>query len=323
MVNRWRLWISALFGNLMGENMSTHSHDSHDHCHGPANYNKAFIIAIGANGLFVLFQILFSYLANSSSLLADAFHNLGDVLGLVVAWIASGLMKRKPTEKTTYGLKKTSILAALTNGLLLAFTCGIIATDALHKLVSPAPIDALMVMMVAGIGIVVNGATALLFMRGSHDLNIKAAYLHLVYDALISASVVVSAALLYWTDWLWIDPLVGLLIAIIILKGTWSLFATSFMLIIDGVPKSISLSKVCEFLLAQPGVVGIHDLHIWAISTQENAMSVHLYMPDKPLTDSARADLVAQLLKAFNIKHVTIQVEMTQTDCKDTCFMSL
>lgn len=303
--------------------MTNHSHEGahhhHGHNHGEPTYDRAFLIAIVANGLFVVLQIIYAYISNSTSLLADAFHNLGDVLGLVLAWVALGLMKRAPTMKATYGLKKTSILSALANGVLLVFTCGIIATEAMYKLFSPTEIQAVSVMVVAGIGIVVNSTTALLFMRGSDDLNIRGAYLHLFYDALISVGVVCSAALLYWTGWLWIDPVVGLLIAIIILKGTWSLFINSFRLIIDGVPDNISWSAVSEFLLAKPGVENFHDLHIWALSTQENALSVHLYMPEAPLSDQLRMEWVEQLRHEFSIQHVTIQVEKTETDCNDAC----
>lgn len=303
--------------------MSKHSHDGvhghQGHHHEVATYDRAFLIAISANGLFVILQIVFAYVSNSTSLLADAFHNLGDVLGLVMAWLATSLMKRAPTMKATYGMKKTSILSALANGVLLVFTCGIIATEAMYKLFSPTEVQAVAVMIVAGIGIVINSTTALLFMRGSHDLNIKGAYLHLVYDALVSVGVVLSAALLYWTGWLWIDPVVGLLIAFMILKGTWSLFTNSFRLIIDGVPESISWAAVSEFLLEKPGVEGFHDLHIWALSTQENALSVHLYMPDEELTDQLRVEWIEQLRDKFSIQHVTIQVEKTQTDCNDAC----
>jgi cobalt-zinc-cadmium efflux system protein len=255
--------------------MNTHSHegqhDHHGHNHGEVTYDRAFLIAIVANGLFVVLQIIFAYTSNSTSLLADAFHNLGDVLGLVLAWVATSLMKRAPTMKATYGLKKTSILSAFANGILLVFTCGIIATEAMYKLFSPTEVQAVSVMIVAGIGIVINSSTAFLFMRGSDDLNIKGAYLHLFYDALVSVGVVLSAGLLYLTGWLWIDPVVGLLIAFIILKGTWSLFIHSFRLMIDGVPEHISWSAVSEFLLAKPGVQDFHDLHIWALSTKENA----------------------------------------------------
>lgn len=302
--------------------MHNHSHTDHDHHghhHGPVTYDKAFLIAIIANGIFVILQLIVSYTSHSTSLLADAFHNLGDVLGLVVAWIATLLMKRKPTEKATYGLKKTSILAALANGLLLIFTCGIIASDAMYKLFSPSEIHAIPVMIVAGLGILVNGATAALFIRGSDDLNIRGAYLHLMADAMVSVGVVITAALLHYTGWLWIDPIVGLVIAVVILKGTWSLFSQSFMLIIDAVPKSISWFAVNEYLATIPGVKEIHDLHIWAMSTQENALSVHLYMPDQPLEDDARIALVHQLEHQFGIQHVTIQVEKTQTNCKDNC----
>lgn len=302
------------------EHEGAHGHDhSHGHNHGEVTYNNAFLIAIIANSLFVILQIIYAYIAHSTSLLADAVHNLGDVLGLVLAWIATGLMKRKPTEKATYGLKKTSILAALLNGILLVFSCGIIATEAMYKFFSPTEIQAGSVMIVAGIGIIVNGATAMLFLRGSEDLNIRGAYLHLFYDALISVGVVLSAAILYLTGWLWIDPLVGLLIAIVILKGTWSLFTDSFRLIIDGVPSSISWIAVNDFLLEKPGVRGIHDLHIWAMSTKENALSVHLYIPEEHLSDEMRAEWVEQLRNEFGIQHVTIQIEKTEVDCNDAC----
>lgn len=295
--------------------------NEHAHCHqhGPKNYDKAFAIAITANGFFVLFQIGFAYVANSTSLLADAFHNLGDVLGLILAWGGLLLIQRAPTPKATYGMKKTSILSALANGLLLVFTCGIIATEALYKFFSPSEVQAVSVMIVAAVGIVINLSTAFLFLRGRDDLNIRGAYLHLFYDALISIGVLLSAALLYWTGWLWIDPLVGLLIALVILKGTWSLFTGSFRLLIDAVPEHISWTAVSDFLLAKKGVENFHDLHIWALSTQENAMSVHLYMPEEALDDKVRAQWVEELHEQFNIQHVTIQVEKTQGNCQDNC----
>ncbi|HRD69163.1 MAG TPA: cation diffusion facilitator family transporter [Legionella sp.] len=304
----------------------THSHhgaDNHTHHHSEVTYNKAFLIAIVANSLFVILQIIFAYIANSTSLLADAFHNLGDVLSLVLAWIATGLMKRKPTERATYGWKKTSILAALVNGILLVFTCGIIATEAMYQLFSPQEIKAVSVMIVAGIGIVVNGVTAMLFLRGTEDLNIRGAYLHLLYDALISVGVVIGAALIYVTGWLWIDPVLGLLIALVILRGTWSLFSDSFRLIIDGVPRNISLGAVHDFLLSTPGVESIHDLHIWAMSTQENALSVHFYMPNQSLSDEARGRIVNTLKTKFQIQHVTIQTEQTTIECNDACHESM
>lgn len=300
-----------------------------DHAHGGAhdhsipdhedNFNHSFLIAICANGFFVVLQVVFSYVANSTSLLADAFHNLGDVLSLILAWVASGLMKRKPTDRATYGMKKTSILAALANGILLVFTCGIIASDALYKLFKPTEIHALSVMLVATIGIIVNSLTAVLFIKGSRDLNIRGAFLHLFYDAVISLGVVLSAGIIYWKGWTWVDPLVGLAIAVIILKGTWSLFVDSFKLLIDWVPKNISGPRVREFLLSQAGVSDVHDLHIWAMSTRENALSVHLVMPSKALKDEERAAIVRQLNLKYGIKHATIQVEKSATYCEDLC----
>lgn len=296
---------------------------SHEHegcpVHAVPAFNKAFLIAILANGFFVIFQVFFAYSSHSTSLLADAFHNLGDVLSLVLAWLANGLLNKLPTARTTYGMKKTSILAALANGLLLVFTCGIIATEAMYKLLSPSSIGVLSVMLVAGMGIVVNGVTAMLFMRGGDDLNIRAAFLHLVSDALVSLGVVCSAALLYWTGWLWLDPLVGLLIAGVILKGTWSLFADSFRLIIDGVPRGISVAKVRELLECVPGVKGIHDLHVWALSTRENALSAHLWMPEELLTDEVRHSLGVRLREEHHIHHTTIQVERVLGHCHDAC----
>lgn len=311
--------------------MNVHNHDeerseshehNHSHCHHHHNavpYNRAFLIAIIANGLFVIGQVFFAFKAHSTSLLADAFHNFGDVLGLVLAWIANSLLKKIPTEYTTYGMKKTSILAALANGILLVFTCGIIVTEAMYKLFSPEEIHTFSVMIVAGIGILVNGATAILFLKGVDDLNIRAAFLHLLYDAFISFGVVISAALIYWTHWLWIDPLVGFLIASLILKNTWSLFTDSFRLIIDGVPRDISWSAVRDYLQDLTGVEEVHDLHIWAMSTQENALSVHLYMPDVSLSDEDRQQLVLFLKEKYKIHHATIQVERNLAFCEDAC----
>jgi cobalt-zinc-cadmium efflux system protein len=295
-----------------------HSHED-GHTHHSTEFNTAFLIAIVANGSFVICQIIFAYLASSTSLLADAVHNFGDVLSLILAWIAQRLLKRMPTERSTYGMKKTSILAALANGILLVFTCGIIATEAMYKLFSPTTVHAGAVMIVAGIGIVVNGATAALFLRGSDDLNIRAAFLHLLYDALVSVGVVVAAGLLYLTGWLWIDPLVGLLIAMFILKGTWSLFADSFRLITDGVPRGIVMEQVSKLLSSQLGVQGVHDLHVWALSTKENALSVHLWMPEEHLSDYARQELSKRLREEHHIHHITIQVERNQGSCDDAC----
>ncbi len=294
-----------------------HHHGHHGHIHPTSS--QAFITAIAANLVFVIFQFIFAYVAHSTSLFADAVHNLGDVFSLGVAWVGNMMLLRTPTDRKTYGLKKASILAALANVILLVFTCGIIATEAVYKLFSPAQVNTGFVMIVASVGVLVNAATAILFWRGSGDLNIRAAFLHLAYDALISLGVVVAAALLAWTGWYWLDPLVGLFIAGIILKGSWSIFTDSVNLIIDGVPKDISVVAVRDFLLEQCGVEGIHELHIWALSTQENALSVHLWMPQQPLSDQHRSQLNEQLRDKYHIHHSTIQVEQTTDHCESHC----
>lgn len=296
---------------------SSHSH--HDHHHPEPEYNRAFLISVVANGVFVILQIIFAFITNSNGLLADGIHNLGDVLGLILAWGANAMLARKPTAKSTFGMKKTTILAAFANGSILLFTCGIIVTEAIYKLISPGEIQAVGVMVVAGIGVVINGATAMLFFKGGDDLNIKGAYLHLLYDALISVGVVIAAVLIYFTNWNWLDPLVGLLIAVVIIKGTWGLFKDSFRLMIDGVPNGISLMKVRQYLEAIDGVREVHELHVWGISTKENAISVHLVMPDNPIDDQKRAQLSKELQAQFNIQHITIQVERTTTYCDDRC----
>jgi cobalt-zinc-cadmium efflux system protein len=300
--------------NIMGNDPSCF------HNHKPKNYNKAFFIATFLNGIFVVFQIIFSMIANSTSLLADGFHNLGDVLGLLLAWVANGLLKRLPSARMTYGMKKTTILATLGNGVLLVFSCGIIVTEAIYKFFYPVSINTRMVMVVAGIGMLINGLTASLFYKEKKDLNIKAAYLHLFYDALISLGVLFSGAIIYFSKWLWVDPIVSLFIAAIIMKGTWSLFKNSFRLILDGVPYDISWPSVHKDLEAIPGVNQVHDLHIWALSTQENALSVHLWMPEKILTDSEREELSKKLLEKYNISHITIQIERDVSHCTDTCY---
>lgn len=293
-----------------------HRHNHHAHGLNSAN---PFQLAVFANLGIVIVQLIFGFIANSTSLLADALHNLGDVLSLILAWIANSLLKRKPTEFTTYGMKKISIFAALVNGFLLVFTCGMIATHAIYQFFSPEPIRSLLVMVIAALGVIVNGSTALLFSKKKSDLNMKAAFMHLVADALISGAVVLAALIIYSTEWLWVDPLAAILIAFVILKGTWRLFKDSFRLMIDGVPSNISLVAVRSELEAVPGVKQVHDLHIWALSTRENAMSVHLWMPKKPLTDETRLALEEELKRKHNIHHTTIQVEFDLDYCEDSC----
>lgn len=303
----------------------SHSHHHEHHHEASANtFGRAFLIAIVANSVFVVFQLLFAYWSNSTSLFADAIHNLGDVFSLGVAWIGNRLLKRVPTKHATYGLKKASILAALTNVMILIFTCGVIAREAFARFFTPLPIETHDVIIVASLGVLVNAATAMLFWRDSRDLNIRAAFLHLASDAVVSLGVVVTALLIGLTQWMWLDPLTGLLIAALILKSTWSTFMDSLRLILDGVPRHISVDEVRTFLMTQSGVKAVHDLHIWAISTQENALSVHLWMPEETLSDEIREQLNAILLKKYHIHHTTIQVEKTQAHCQNmACKMYL
>ena len=294
-------------------------HGHHHHQPTVGSFERAFGIAIAANSLFVVVQMTSAYWAHSTSLFADAVHNLGDVFSLAVAWLGNRLLQRRPSDRSTYGLKKASILAALINVILLVFSCGVIATEAVMKLLHPAEVNAGFVMLIASAGIVVNAGTALLFARSKHDLNLRAAFLHLMADALVSLGVVLSAALLYWTGWLWLDPLMGLLIAVIILNSSWSLLTDSLRLILDGVPRGISLPKVRELLHSLPGVTALHDLHVWAISTQENALSVHVWMPEQSLSDQDRHSLAERLKTEHNIHHITIQVERDRAFCDDRC----
>lgn len=287
-----------------------HHHGHHHPTPTPADFNVAFALAVSLNLLFTLTEAGFALFANSMSLLADAGHNLGDVFGLVMAWGASLLVKRTATEKYSYGYKKTTLLAALGNALLLVFASALIVYESIYKFIQPEPVNEIVVIIIAAIGILINGGTALLFLRGKDsDLNIKGAYLHLASDALISISVVVTGFLLLLTKWNWLDPLVGLLIVAIILRGSWSLLRGSIDLILGAVPHTVNQVDVRNYLSNLLGVVAVHDLHIWALSTQEVALTAHLVMPNHVFLDVDYEDINRELKAHFNIHHVTIQVE--------------
>jgi cobalt-zinc-cadmium efflux system protein len=242
--------------------------------------------------------------------MADAGHNLSDVLGLVLAWSAAVLAKRAPCARYTYGLRSSSILAALGNAVLLLLACGAIAWEALHRLTAPAPVEGITVSVVAAIGVAVNGFSAWLFMAGSKgDLNIRGAYLHMAADAAISLGVVVSGLVIMGTGWTWLDPAVSLVIVLLIVLGTWSLLRESLRLVMAGVPDSVDAAAVGRFLAHQPGVSGVHDLHIWAMSTTETALTAHLVMPGGYPGDSAIDEIVKRLHHDFSIGHCTLQVE--------------
>ncbi len=291
-----------------------HSHGmghSHDHSHNiPESFNLAFGLAITLNFLFTLIEAGYAIFAHSMSLLADAGHNLGDVLGLILAWIATWLLTKAASERYSYGYKRTTILAAVINALVLVATSAIIAYESIIKLISPHPVNEITIIVVATIGILINGSTAMLFIRGSkEDLNIKGAFMHLAADAGLALGVVIGGIVIYYTGWLWVDPVLGLVIVATILMGTWGLLRNSINLILDAVPHNIKVKEVEAYLAAIPGVETVHDLHIWGLSTKEAALTVHLNMPGKTLTSEDYHNINHELRHHYKIHHATIQVE--------------
>jgi cobalt-zinc-cadmium efflux system protein len=294
----------------------THTHDHHGHHHHvPTTFNKAFAIAAILNLGFTLIEAIFALHAHSMGLLADAVHNLGDVLGLLMAWGANTLLSRNATEKYSYGYKKTTILSALANALMLVFVSALIIYESISRLFHPGAVQELIIIIVAAIGIVINGGTALLFLKGSEkDLNVKGAFLHLTYDALISVGVVLSGVIIYFIGWVQIDPIVGLIIVTLILINTWGLLRDSVDLILGAVPRGIKINAVRDYLKNIHGVEKIHDLHVWGLSTQENALTAHLIMPDISLTDEDLQRINHDLVHTFKINHVTLQIERGEKD---------
>ena len=292
--------------------MTTHHHA---HLHEPApDFGRAFRIGVLLNTGFVAAEVLWGLKANSLALLADAGHNFGDVLGLLLAWAAMGLARRKPSARFTYGLQSASIMAALANAIILLITVGGIGWEALQRLSHPQSVAGGTVIAVAALGILINGATALLFMKGSrHDLNIRAAFLHMAADAAISLGVVIAGLIILQTGWLWLDPAASLCISIAIIAGTWGLFRESTTLALHAAPKGIDAERVRAFLMAQPGVSEIHDLHIWAMSTTETALSTHLLMPGGYPGGAFINNLSRALEHEFHIGHATIQIEVDKT----------
>lgn len=299
--------------------MPMHSHSRHDHAHldhhpAPAIYSRPFAIGIALNAGFVVLETLFGLYAHSLALVADAGHNLSDVFALALAWGAMRLTQRRPTARRTYGLRRSSQLASLTNAVVLLMVSGIIAWEAADRLLHPAPVAELTVMWVAALGVVINTLTALLFVSGQrHDLNLRGAFLHMAADAAISLGVVVSAVAVLFTHWDWLDPVIGLLIVVAIVYGTWGLFRESLDLMLDAVPEGIDTAQVRRFLEQTPGIVALHDLHIWATSTTEVALTVHLVKPDGRLDDALLNHLAEELKDRFGIHHVSIQLEHGDT----------
>jgi cobalt-zinc-cadmium efflux system protein len=302
---------------------AAHAHGAepgHAHAHAPANFDRAFAIGIGLNLAFVAVEAFYGWRANSLALLADAGHNLSDVAGLLLAWAAVWAGRRRPDARHTYGFKRATILAAFANAVLLLVAMGSLTWEAVLRLRAPEPSQAGAVMVVAAIGIVVNGVTALLFLRGRHDLNLRGAFWHMAGDALVSAGVVLAGALTLFFGWQWLDPAVSLLIAVVIVAGTWGLLRQSLHLLFDGVPSHIELDAVRARLAALPGVSQVHDLHVWAMGTTEVALTAHLVMPGGAPGDAFLRDAAAEMKTHFAIGHVTLQTVQApvMTACGET-----
>lgn len=296
---------------------SHHSHSAgHHHSHGPANYDRAFIIGIALNLGFVITEFTFGVLANSIALIADAGHNLSDVLGLVLAWGASWLARRQPSSRHTYGWRKSSVLAAFLNAVFLLVATGGIAWEAVQRFAQPGEVEGGVVIGVAAIGIAINAGTALMFMSGRRgDLNIRAAFLHMVADAMVSFGVILAGFVILYTGWFWLDPAFSLVISALIVFNTWELLKDSFTLAIDAVPPMIDERAVHLYLAERPGVSEVHDLHIWGMSTTETALTAHLVMPIGHPGDEFLIELNKELHHHFGIQHCTVQIEVSNSQC--------
>lgn len=287
-------------------------HDHHHHAEAAPGMGAVFAFGIALNLGFVLAEAAFGVIGHSVALIADAGHNLGDVLGLAIAWGAAALARRRPSHRYTYGLRSSSILAALFNAIVLLIAVGAIAVEAVNRFAAPQPVATGIVMVVAAIGIAINGATALLLRRGHHyrhDANVRAAFLHAAADAGVSLGVVLTAALVLATGWLWLDPAASLVVALIIVAGSWRLLRDAVNMALDAVPAGIDPGAVRAHLAAFAGVRAVHDLHIWPMSTTETALTCHMVMPAGHPGDHALAILAAELNARFGIEHATIQVE--------------
>jgi cobalt-zinc-cadmium efflux system protein len=292
-----------------------HSHGhGHDH-HDAIDFGHAFAIGIALNLIYVAAEAGYGLAAGSLALLADAGHNLGDVLGLALSWGAAVLGRRGPSGRFTYGLRSSSILAALANAVILLMVTGGIAWEAIWRLDHPVAVTGGTVAIVAAVGIAVNGITALLFASGRRsDLNLRSAFLHMAADALVTAGVVVAGVAIALTGLLWLDPAVSLAVSAVIVWGTWDLVKQALSLALDAVPQGVDTNAVRAYLLAVPGVTAIHDLHIWGMSTTETALTCHLVMPHGHPGDEALSHIARELDEHFHIQHTTLQIELGDSD---------
>jgi cobalt-zinc-cadmium efflux system protein len=290
-------------------------HDGHSHGQAAGDHGRAFALGIGLNLAYVAGEAGFGLVSGSLALLADAGHNLGDVLGLSLAWGAAVLSRQGPSGRYTYGLRSSSILAALANALVLLLVTGGIAWEAVLRLQHPVPVDSRIMIGVAAAGILVNGGTALLFAAGGRrDLNLKAIFLHMAADTLVTVGVVVAGIAIALSGWLWLDPATSLAVSAVVVIGTWGVVKSALGLALDAVPEAIDAEAVRAHLLALPGVAGLHDLHIWAMSTTETALTCHLVMPGGHPGDAVLSRTAHELQHRFGIAHTTIQIELADTD---------
>ena len=300
-----------------GHSHHGHSHGHHGHSHAPASFGLAFAVGALLNSAFVVGEAVYGLFGHSLALLADAGHNLGDVLALLVAWGASRLVKAAPSARYTYGLGSTSMLAALFNAVVLLLITGGVAAEAVRRLLDPEPVQSVTVMAVASVGIVVNGLTALMFASGRKgDINIRGAFQHMLADAMVAAGVVVAGGVILLTGWVRIDPLASLIVSGLIIWGTWGLLKDSLNMVLHAVPPGIEPDAVRGYLEQRQGVEELHDLHIWPMSTTETALTAHLVMPSGHPGDVALSQICRDLRERFGIGHATIQIEVSaDADC--------
>ena len=293
-----------------------HNHSKGHHHHpSPKSQGRVFIMTIVLNMLFVIIEFAYGFITNSTALIADAGHNISDVLGLMLAWGAIILTRKAPSKRYTYGLRSTSIMAAVANAMLLLVACGAIAMEAIDRFSQPPAVAGLTVSIVAAVGIVINGLSAWLLMRGSkEDLNIRGAYLHMAADAAVSLAVVIAGVAMFYTGWFMIDPIISLMIVIVIVVGTWSLLRDSMQLALSAVPANIDALAIDAYLRQLAGVTEIHDLHIWGLSTTESALTVHLVMPNGHPSDNFMDEIVQTLEERFFVHHSTLQIEQGTTN---------
>ncbi|WP_310496636.1 cation diffusion facilitator family transporter [Sandarakinorhabdus sp.] len=304
----------------MHAHTKAHDHAGHGHAHAVTDFGPAFALGIGLNLAYVAAEAVAGLASGSLALLADAGHNLSDVAGLLIAWAGLSLAKRPPSARFTWGLARSSILAALTNGLILVAACGAIVFESIRRFSDPQPVPGGLVMIVAACGIAVNGGTAWLFSRGSKtDVNVRGAYIHMLGDAGVSAAVVVGGLVIRQTGWHWVDPMLGLVVAAIIMRGTWGMLKESLALALDAVPAGIDATAVSDWLAGLQGVDTVHDLHIWPQGTSASVLTAHLIMPGGHPGDQALADMAHALFHRFGIGHATFQVETGDGACQQAC----